>query len=157
AVQAAAAHLKFRFVGKLERDRTEGPVRAARVHADQPCATIGGQREADVLHPGRPKDMIGEEIAEPLAAYPFDRLSDPVDVDAVVPSLARVEDQRQHQRRVLAGDDAGYAFLRHIAAHLWVPNVVDKARSMGDELPQGDRPSRRAQPWLTGRVEAFEY
>jgi len=57
------------------------------MHRNQPRATIGVQRKTGVLHPDRSEDMLGKEVAEPLPARPFDRLANPVDVDAVAPSL----------------------------------------------------------------------
>jgi hypothetical protein len=122
-----------------------------------PSAPIGGQGEPCVLHADRPEDVFSEEIAQGSAAGPLHRLADPIDVDAVIPSVTRIEDQRQHQRRVLAGDDARHAGLLQIASHLGVPDVVDEARRMGDQVPQGDRPPRWAQLRLTRGVEAFEY
>jgi hypothetical protein len=38
-----------------------------------------------------------------------------------------------------------------------MPDVIDEAGSMGDQVAQGDRPPRRAELGLTGGVEAFEH
>jgi hypothetical protein len=120
-------------------------------------AAIGVQGEACILHPDGREDVFSEEVAEGSAAHPLHRFPDPIDVDAVIPSFTRIEGQRQHQRSVLARDDAWHAGLLHIAAHLGVPDVIDEARRMRDQVPQGDRPPRWAQPRLTRGVEAFEY
>ena len=80
----------------------EHPVLAACMHAGEARAVSGRQGEAGILHAQRPEDVLRKIVAEPLPARPLHRLADPVDVDAVVPSLARIEHERQHQRGVLA-------------------------------------------------------
>ena len=67
---------------------------------------------------------------EALAAEALDGLADPVDVDAVLPALARVEHQRQAQRDRLALDDARDAGVLLVAEHVRVPDVVGEARGM---------------------------
>src|SRR5436309_13420377 len=85
AVEAAAAHLEFRLLRDFERDRRQGAVLAARMHADEPGALLGGQPEAGGRHADRPEQMRGEIVAELLPADPLDRQARPVDADAVIP------------------------------------------------------------------------
>ena len=127
------------------------------MHTDEPGATIGSQGEPGILHPDLRKDMLREKVAERLAARTLDRLADPIDADAVIPPVAWIEDQRQHQRGVLAGDDTRCGCLFHVSAHLRAPDVVDEARSMGNQMSQGDLLPRRAQLRLAGGVETFEH
>ena len=46
--------------------------------------------------------MLGKIVAERLTADPFDRLADPIDIDAVIPFFAGIEHKRERQRCVLA-------------------------------------------------------
>ena len=127
------------------------------MHAGEPGTAVRRQSEAAVLHADRPEQMLREIIAETLSAGALHRLADPIDVYAVIPSLARLENQRQRQCRVLAGNDSRDARLFHVAAHLGIPDVVDEASRVRDQVPQRDRSPRRTQPWLASGIEAFQY
>jgi len=122
-----------------------------------PGAAIRRQSETGILHADRPEQMLGEVIAERLAAGLFHRLADPVDIDAVIPFLARLENQRQPQCRVLAGADRGDALFLPVAAHLRIPGVVDEAGGVGEQVTQGDRPARWAQLRFARGVEALKH
>ena len=78
------------------------PSRTARVHAGQPGPALRRQLEGGVLHADRLKQMLREIVAERLTADPFDRLADPIDIDPVIPFFARIEDEWERQRCVLA-------------------------------------------------------
>ena len=106
-VQPAAAHEELGLLRDLERDRLERAVRLTDMHASQPRALLGADDEPGVDHPERIEDVLAEVRLERLPAEALDGLADPVDVDAVVPAIARIERQRQPERRVLALDDAG--------------------------------------------------
>src|SRR5437879_2859143 len=108
-VQAAAAHLEFRVLRDLERDRRERAVIAAGMHAGETSAAVRSQLEPGIVHANRAEQMLGEIDAEPLPAGAFHRLAGPVDADAIIPFLAGIEGERQVQRRILAGNDARYA------------------------------------------------
>src|SRR5256885_9260601 len=101
--------------------------------------------------------MLGKIVAKVLAARSFDSLADPIDIDAVIPLVAGIEDQRKRQCRVLARDNAGNALCFHVPAHLGIPDVVDEPGSMSEQMAQRDLLPRRPQSWFAGRIKAFEH
>ena len=99
--------------------------------------------------------------AEPLAADLLDQPADPVDRDAVVPLLARVEHQRLHRpgRRVGVVErregPVRLGRLRHLQ-QIGVPLGVGHARGVGHQVAQRDPAVRRAQHRLVA-VPAVEH
>ena len=95
---------------------SSAPSALARLHADQPRPLVGPMHEAGIRHAERREDVLAQIDVERLAAHRLDRLADPVDVDAVLPALARIERERRRQRRILAGDDARQIGMLHVSA-----------------------------------------
>src|SRR5205085_1405025 len=104
AVKAAAAHVEFGFLRQLERDFLQRPVGLARMHAGEPPAPGSVELEGGIAHAARRKNVVAEIDLEIPAADLLDRLADPIDVDAVVPFLAGLEQQRRGERLVEAAD-----------------------------------------------------
>jgi hypothetical protein len=57
------------------------------------------------VHAERLANVLRKIAIEPLAADRLDDLAEPIDIDAVFPALARIVQQRCHQRGILTGDD----------------------------------------------------
>src|SRR5882672_10227500 len=140
SIEPAAAHEKFGILRYPEFDRLECSIGLARVHAHEAIPLTGTDDEAGVAHAERGKDVVAQIGIELLAAYLFDRLADEIDVDAVFPSLARIEHKRELQRGVLAGDDAGQFSLFRVLRDIRVPDVVAKTRRVGQQVPERDGP-----------------
>src|SRR5438045_318743 len=101
--------------------------------------------------------MLGKVVAEPLLTYPFDGLADPIDVDPVIPFFAGIEDERKGERRVLTRDDSWNGLCLHVSAHLGIPDVVDEASSMGEQMAERDLLLGWSQSRFAGRIKAFEH
>jgi hypothetical protein len=59
-------------------------MRARRAHG-------GRQDERRVGHAEGPEDLLLHDLAQPLSGNPFDHLASPVDIGAVLPIVARIE------------------------------------------------------------------
>src|SRR4051794_4068796 len=127
------------------------------MHSGQSGAMLIPKPEPRVLHADRLEQMLREVIAEPLTAYSFDRLSDPIDVDPVIPPVAGIENQRERQCRVLTRDNSWDGLRFHVPPHIGIPDVVDEPGSVRDEMAQRDPPFGGAQNWLARAIEAFEH
>ena len=126
------------------------------MHADKPRRLVGGRNKTRVRHAERGKDMRAEVGIERLSGGSFDGAPDPVDVDAILPALARIENQRQVQCRELAREDGGNARDLDIADQVRVPDLVTKAGCMGQQMTQRDRAFGRAQSRRARGVEALQ-
>src|SRR5690242_19787325 len=115
--------MEFRLLRQLEIDRRERSVRLAGMHADEPRALRGADPEAGVAHAERVEDMALQVAVEPLAARFLHHLAGPVDVDAVLPALARIEDERHRERVVLAGDDPRQVRALLVAVRVRIPDA----------------------------------
>src|SRR6266478_4799779 len=127
------------------------------MHADKTRAAIVAELEACVLHAERSEQMVAKIGLKVLATDLFDRLSDPVDVDAIVPFLAGVELERCGERKVLAGNDARNPLLLLVSDEIVAPDVVAKHSGMGEQLAQRDRSFGRTQFRLARRIETLEH
>ena len=101
--------------------------------------------------------MLAKVDLERLTADRFDRAAGPVEIDAVFPAVARVEHQRQPQRRELARARRRRAADFDIADQVGVPGLVAEAGRMGQQMPQRDRPLGRPQARGAGIVEPLQY
>src|SRR5256885_12220038 len=115
------------------------------MHAGQPRSPFGCQLKRRISQADWPEQMLVEIVAERLSADPLDGLSSPVDADAVVPTVAGIEYERKHQCRVLTGNDAGNTLRLHVPAHLGIPNVIDEAGCVSQEMSKRYRPFRWTQ------------
>src|SRR5260370_40576352 len=106
------------------------------MHAGEPCAPASIELEAGIPHAERPEDVVAEIGVELLSADLLHRLADPIDVDAVVPSLAGVEQQRRGESHILAADDAGDSLFFLIADEIGAPDAVGESRRMGQQMPK---------------------
>ena len=100
--------------------------------------------------------VLLEVLSQPLAARRLHHLAGPVDADAVEPLVARIEEQRCAQRRILAGDDTGDVLGGLIGGDLLAPDLVSEASGVGEQVAQRDLPSWRARARSTG-IEAFQH
>src|SRR5437016_1999771 len=104
------------------------------MHADKARAAIVAELEACILHAERSEQTVAEIGLKVLAAGLFDRLPDPVDVDAIVPSRAGVELERCGERKVLTRNDARNLLLLLVADEIVAPDVVAEPSGMGEQL-----------------------
>ena len=95
-------------------------------------------------------------LAQPLAGDAFDHLAGPVDVAAIFPIVAGIEQERRPERRLRGGDDAGLAVLLGQAVVLLVEEVVAEAGGVQEQHAGGDGALGRPQPGLAGGVEALQ-
>src|SRR6516162_11561162 len=113
------------------------------MHAEQRGTMPRCQFERRILHTDWSEEPLREIRAEPLSAHSLNGLTDPVDIDAVIPFFAGIEGQRQRKRRILAGDDVRSASLFDVTGNTRIPYPIDKPGGVGDQLPQGNRSLRR--------------
>ena len=123
----------------------------------QAAAHAVGDAEGGAVHAERAEEVVLHVLAELLAARRLDHLAGKVDVDAVEPALAGIEQQRRGQRLVLAGDDARHLHRLHVLGDLGAPDVVAEARGVGEEVAQGDVALGLAGLGLAVGVEAVEH
>ena len=76
-------------------------------------------------------------LAQPLASDALDHLARPVDVAAILPVLAGVEQQRRAQGGLRGGDHAGLAVLLRQAVVALAEEVVAEARGVQQEHARG--------------------
>src|SRR5215471_21293682 len=96
------------------------------MHAHEPRTALRRQFESCVPHADWCEQPFCEILSEPLSADALDRLADPIDIDAVIPSVAGIEDQRQGKCAVLAGDDVRRTSLFDVASDIGIPDPVDE-------------------------------
>ena len=94
---------------QLEGHRLEAAIPVAGMHRRDPRTDAVVDLEGHVGDTERLEDPRLEHFAEPLAGDALDDLADPVDIGAVLPLRARIEQQRRHQRGLRRGDDTGLA------------------------------------------------
>ena len=157
AVEAAAAHVEFRILLQLERDRRQRSVLGPRMHADEALAHRVGDLECGVVHAERRQDIVAQIGIEPRAGHRFDSLADEVDIDAVFPARAGITHHRYSQRGVLAGGDCRGTCLFQILRAVAVPHVVGEARGVRHQMAQRDRLRGGAQFWFAAGVKAFQH
>ena len=102
------------------------------------------------------EQVLAHVGAQFLAAGDLDQAPGVVDVDAVVPARAGIEQEWRPESRVLAGEDSGRARDHLIAADLGVPDVVAEASGMCEQMAQCDRRFRRAQLGFAAGIEALQ-
>src|SRR6516165_1332460 len=112
------------WLGRLER-----PVFFALMHADQARPLRGGDRVIGVRHTEWCKDVLAEINLERQPADRLDHSPGPIEVDPVLPALARVENQWQTQRGELAGIPGWCARCLDIAAERLVPDWISESCS----------------------------
>ncbi len=156
AVEAAAAHVELGLLRHLERD-LDSAVRGVRVHRREARALAGAELERGVVHAERAGDVLAHIGCEVVAGHRLHREAGEVDVDAVEPLLAGVEQQRRGQRLVGAGEHARDVVLGLVALELLAPDVVAEAGGVGEQVAQRDRALRRAQFWLTRVVPTVQH
>ena len=101
---------------------------SAQVHGGQALAHIGIDVKRRAGHTQGIEDVLLQVLAQALAADLFNHLACPVDVDAVFPAFAGVEQQRQGQGFVFAFGDAGDFQRRLHFLHIGIPNFVAETR-----------------------------
>ena len=69
------------------------------MHAGTPPLLLGSRHKAGIHHAERAEDVLAEIGVERHAGYRFDQAPDPIDIDAVFPSVAGIEGERPPQRR----------------------------------------------------------
>src|SRR5262249_14724745 len=131
AIKAATAHEKLRLLRDTELDRIKAAVRLARMHGHQSCLLIRPDDEVGVFHAERLEDVLAQIDVETLSADRLDRLAGEVDVDAVLPAIARIESERRLKGRVLAADDARKIRDFHVLGGVGIPKVVREPGRMG--------------------------
>ena len=72
------------------------------MHSCQPGVLLRCRDETGVAHAQRAANMLAQIGIQRLTADRLDNAADPVDIDAVLPCLARIEGERLAQRRALA-------------------------------------------------------
>ena len=156
AVEPAAAHEELRLLRNSELDRIEAAVRLARVHGYQTVLLIGPDDEAGVFHTQRLEQMFAQINLEVLSAHGLDRLAGEVDVDAVLPAIARIEGERCLERRILAADDARDVGSFVVLGGVGIPDVIGEAGGVSQQHAQRDRPLGRTQLRFALVVESFQ-
>jgi hypothetical protein len=119
------------------------------------CSGVGTNPVSAIAQ--RRKNPLAQIRVERLSADRLDDAADPVDVDAVLPSLAGVEVERPAQCRHLARYDPGRAGGLDVAQRVRVPEFIGKAGRVGQQVPEGDRPLGGAQQRRATGAEAFEH
>ena len=100
AVEAVAAHVDLGRLRQLEiGERRQAAVGLALVHAGEPGAHLGGEREGGAGHAERGEDPLLHHLAQTLAGDAFHHLAGPVDVATIFPVVAGVEQQRRDRAR----------------------------------------------------------
>jgi hypothetical protein len=113
-------------------------------------------RECGVLHAQRLEDPLLHDFAKPLAAYPLDHLAGPVDVGAVFPLFAGIEQQRRPNRSMRGRNDARLSVVLSKLIVVRIEEVIAKARGVKQQHPRGYLALRRAKLRLSGLIEAVE-
>ena len=137
--------------------RRQRPVGFALVDDGETRPHRRSQREGDVLHPERRKDPLLHHLAEALAADALDDLAAPVNVAAIFPFVAGIEQQRRHQGCLRAGDHARLTALLREAEVTGVEEVVAEAGRMQHQHAGGDVALRRPQLRLAVGVKSVEH
>ena len=153
-----ATHVDFRVGWQLQiGKRRERPVGFALVNGGKPCAHHRRRRKGDVRHAERRKDPLDHHLAKTFAADTLNHLAAPVDVAAIFPFVAGIEEQRRHEGRLRAGDYTRLAVLLRQAKVVGVEEVVAEAGRVQHQHAGGDVPLRRPQPGLAGSIEPVEH
>ena len=156
-IEAAAAHLELGVLLDGELHRHPGAVLTPHMHGRHPLLHGRRDPEGGVAHAERVEDVLLHVLPEPLPAHRLDHLAGPVDADAVVPALARIEQERRRQRGVLAARDLRNALRLLVGKDVRVPDFVHVAGGMGQQVAQRHRALRRARLRLALLIEAFQH
>src|SRR5215475_12385711 len=97
AIESAAAHEKLGLLRNSELDRIKPAVRLARMHGHQSFLLIRSDDEVGVFHVEWLENVLAQIDVETLFVNRLDRLACEVDVDAVLPAIARIEFERRRQ------------------------------------------------------------
>ena len=100
--------------------------------------------------------MLGEVVAERLAAHGLDDHADPVGADAVLPDRAGIVDQRRADAQLLPLKHVGEILYGAVLQELLVDEVVAAASRVRHQLADGRLRLGRAQHGLVA-VEAVEH
>src|SRR5579864_4730358 len=126
------------------------------MHAGEPFALCRTNDEAAVAHLQGTEDVVLEVLLERFAAQALDGLADPVDVDAVLPALAGVEQQWGFEGDGLAFRDERNTRMFVVAQHVRAPDVIGEASRVREQVPERDGSSWHSELRLAVGVEAFE-
>jgi len=152
-----AAHVLLGALIEHEiRERGERTVVASLVHGGAARGRLVGHREARAVHSERPEDALFHHFAEAFAAHALDDFADPVDVRAVLPLLAGVEEEDRVERSLGRRHDARDAALLAVVYEVVVEEIVAESSRVEHELPDGDVGLRGAGSRLAIVVEAVE-
>ena len=161
AVQAGASQLDLRLLRQFEVHL--GHQRAvfhALMDLRQPGPHLLGNAEYRVVHAEGLEQVIAKILPEPLSTHCFDHLADPIHVDAVFPAVARIEEQRRAERRVLATDDPRGAGRRLVGDDRGVPDLVGESGGVRQEVSQrhgSPRGTRTRCAVLCEPLENFDF
>src|SRR5215831_8382591 len=156
AIEPASAHMELRILGQAELDGRQAALLVALVHAGQPRALAGGELERGVLHAERAHDVLLKVAIELLAARRLHHLARPVDVDPVLPAIARLEEERGGERLVRTGGDSRRVGGRLVLRDGRAPDLVAVAGGVGEEVTQRDGAPRLAKLGFPRRIEAID-
>ena len=132
-----AAHVNFRIGGKLEVHWRERAIGASCMNAGELAAHRIREVEGRVIHSEGVENARLEHLAEPLSGDGLDDLTAPVDIGSVFPFVARIKQERGHQRRLGRRDDAGLTFLLRQAIIGMTEEIVTKARGVNHQHARG--------------------
>ena len=138
AIEAAAAHFKLGLLGNFKWKHRQVAIWATQVGGSQALAHFVIDVKCGAAHFQWVKQVVLQVLAQGLAADFFNHLASPIDVDAVLPALAWVEQQRQGEGFVFAFGDA-WNFQRCLHfLHIGIPNFVAETRRVGQQLAKRD-------------------
>ena len=111
--------------------------------------------KAGVVHAEWFENVLPEMYIQWLAAHRLHDAADPIDVAAVLPALPGIEHQRLERKPASVG---GRQLVEGsiISQRLTVPQAVDEAGRVGEEVTERNRPLGRPQQWLAALIEAIE-
>ena len=157
AVQAVAAHMHLWPGRQFEVHGRQRAVLVARVHGGEPGAQRVVQFEGHRLDAQRCEDTRLQDLAQAFTGDALHHLAAPVEVGAVFPALAGIEQQRRHQRRFRRLDHTGLALFLGQPLVGFVAELVTEAGGVQQQHTGGDRPRRRAQARLPVGVKTLDH
>ena len=126
------------------------------MHGCLTSALVWSEDKASVVHVERSEDVFAEVVFQRLPAELLDGFADPVEIDAVLPALARVAHERRLERGILALGDARHAGMLVVADHVLVPEVVREAGRVRQQMTQRDRSAGWTQTRRARGVESLQ-